>query len=87
MLNKHAWNWFYSNVKAEAKRFYGVNVSFIYRGVIITDVCNNKRAEFYGDDFVRLFDSVQMYLTHNYKRRVAVIHIKGGRHEQRRTIK
>ncbi len=43
MLNKHSWNWFYHNVIEEAKCFYGIELKFIYCGVIITDVYSNKR--------------------------------------------
>lgn len=78
MLNKHSWNWFYTNINQEAKCFYGVELKFIYCGVIVSDVYGNKRAEFVGDDFIKLFDSVQMYLIHNYKRRMAIIHVKRG---------
>ena len=52
MINKHSWNWFYRNVIEEAKCFYGVELKFIYCGVIITDVYGNKRAEFVNDNFV-----------------------------------
>lgn len=76
MLNKHHWNWFYNSVTKETKHFYGVEIKFIYCGVIITDVYGNKRAEFCGDDFIKLFDSVQMYLVHNYRRKVVVIKVK-----------
>lgn len=79
MLNKHSWNWFYISINQEANRFYDVELKFIYCGVIVTDVYGNKRAEFVNDDFIKLFDSVQMYLIHNYKRRVTVIHTKGGK--------
>lgn len=74
-MNKHCWNWFYNNVRKESNRFYGVEITFIYCGVIITNMNNNNRAEFCGDDFIKLFDDVQMYMIHNFKRRVAIIHI------------
>ena len=74
-MNKHCWNWFYNNVRKESNSFYGVEITFIYCGVIITNMNNNNRAEFCGDDFIKLFDDVQMYMIHNFKRRVAVIHI------------
>lgn len=79
MLNKHSWNWFYINVTREAKCFCGVELKFIYCGVIITDVYGNNRAEFCGDDFVKLFDAVQMYLIRNFKRRAVRIIIKEGK--------
>lgn len=75
-MNKHHWNWFYTNVTKEANRFYGVEIKFIYCGVIITNMNGNNHAEFCGDDFVKLFDAIQMYLIHNFKRRVAVIKIR-----------
>ena len=79
MLNKHSWNWFYHNVIEEAKCFYGVELKFIYCGVIITDVYGNKRAEFVSDNFVELFNNVQVYMIHNFKRRAVRIIIKGGK--------
>lgn len=75
-MRNHHWNWFYANTIKEAKCFVGVGLKFIYCGVIITDVYGNKRAEFAGDDFVKLFDSVQMYLIHNYKRRAVRIIVR-----------
>ena len=75
-MTNHQWNWFYTNVRREAKCFVGIELQFIYYGVIITDVYGNKRAEFSGDDLVKLFDSVQMYLIHNYKRRAVRIIVK-----------
>ena len=78
MVNKHQWNWFYAKVTKEAKCFYGVEIKFIYCGVIITDMYGNNRAEFCGDDFTKLFDSVQLYLIRNFKRKKVIVHIKGG---------
>lgn len=72
-MTKHAWNWFYTNVKKEASCFYGVDIRFIYCGVIITDVYGNKRAEFCGDNFMDLFGDVQMYLARNFKRHKYII--------------
>lgn len=79
MLNKHSWNWFYHNVIEESKCFYGIELKFIYCGVIITDVYGNKRACFEGDDFIELFNSVQTYMIHNFKRKMCRIIIKGGK--------
>ena len=76
MINKHSWNWCYRNVIEEAKCFYGVELKFIYCGVIITDVYGNKRAEFVNDNFVELFNNVQTYMIHNFKRRAVRIIIK-----------
>lgn len=79
MINRCHWNWFYHNVIEEAKCFYGVELKFIYCGVIVSDVYGNNRAEFCGDDFIRLFDSVQMYMIHNFKRKMYRIIIKRGK--------
>lgn len=79
MLNKHSWNWFYHNVIEEAKCFYGVELKFIYCGVIISDVYGNKRAEFVNDDFISLFNNVQMYMIHNFKRRAVRIIVRRGK--------
>lgn len=79
MINKHSWNWFYRNVIEEAKCFYGVELKFIYCGVIITDVYGNKRAEFVSNNFIELFNNVQVYMIHNFKRRAVRIIIKGGK--------
>lgn len=76
MLNKHCWNWFYINVNKEVNRFYGVEVKFIYCGVVLTSTIGSKRAEFCGDDFIKLYNDIVIYLSTNYKRRVAVIKIK-----------
>lgn len=79
MINRCQWNWFYHNVIEEAKCFYGVELKFIYCGVIVSDTYGNNRAEFCGDDFIRLFDSVQMYMIHNFKRKMYRIIIKRGK--------
>lgn len=76
MLNKHSWNWFYHTMVEEAKCFYGVDIKFIYCGVIVSDIYGCHRAEFVNDDFIKLFDSVQIYMIHNFKRRKVIIHIK-----------
>ena len=43
----------------------------------------NNRAEFCGDDFTKLFDSVQLYLIRNFKRKKVIVHIKGGMYGKR----
>lgn len=73
------WNWFYHCVTTEASCYRGVELKFIYYGVIITSACNNNRAEFCGDDLVSLLDDVKIYLMKNFKKYKTIVHIKGGR--------
>ena len=75
-MNKHKWNWFYNTINKEANCFYGVELKFIYCGVIITSTIGDNRAEFCSDDFDILLRDVMIYLNSNFKRRKYIIKIK-----------
>ena len=77
--NYHCWNWFYYNIQREAKCFNGVVLTFIYCGVIVTDVYGNKRATFVDGDFLALYNSVMDYICANFKRHRVVVHVKKNR--------
>ena len=77
-MNRYHWKWFYYHIRKEAECFKGVELQFIYCGVIVTDVMGRKRAEFVDGDFLKLFNTVLTYLCNNYARRKYIIHIKKG---------
>jgi hypothetical protein len=72
-VNRNHWNWFYHRIRKEASCFNGVVLTFIYCGVIVQDVCGNKRAVFENADLIQLYDSVVEYMSRCFKRHKYII--------------
>lgn len=73
--NSH-WSGFHYNVMKLQKQFCGVELQFIYYGVIVTNMNNGIKKEFCGSDLERLYGDVYNYIHRTFRRHTVTITIK-----------